>query len=1326
MRVGNKRKFLKKNLNCSNISRISISYSVCLLLILFFIMSLSPALVAQSTYYSRNPDANPVNFSVLTNWNTLRTGGPGSNPSDLVSGDNFVIQDGHTITLDISTAQILSLTIENISTPGIFDNSTNTLQIGENGGSGGLLDIQGTYTATTGKISFFKAGFGTPAYTIQSSNSAETFNNITFSDGSLSLTGTSATFTINGTLKIGSEAGAVSAVTGGVTLNYGDDSIIEYAPGADYNVDEEWSSSIVAASVSINSSGNTISVPSGSRTIGKTLTLTAGTLSMSINNSLTVLGDISSSDIAGSGSVTTSGTGIISMGNGGSSQFLQNITGSMTLSNLTINKAAAINDVSVTGNPTILNGLTLTAGDLVIDGGSITINSGDYTQSAGTTNIINSGSFTVTSGDLIVNGGAFSNTNGSITVTNGANSISVASGATFAMTTGANSISVDEIILAGGATYKTGGKSITNLTTLTLDPNSTFEFDGLSAVETTPLSNPIFGNVTLSNASGLNINGTVRINKILNFNAAGTVNTGGANTLTLESTATITNAASDRFVKGPLRRTYASTGAFTYPVGSGSESRNATLNITAGTFGINDSVTITISHSTASFSQGTLPTGISAITQTSHYIVASSAGYPGDGAYSFKGTFEDGNFSPESRNRVLVQDSATPTWIVGSTTLPGDVDGGLNTVLGSGFSDLPKNNGWIAFGAGGTTVTWTGDEDDDWHTGSNWSTSSVPTSVDDVTIDRGGGVVVHISDPNEAVSSSLVIGNVSGTNTVELSLESSAADPLTVGGALTVHDNAKLTVVDNTNPFSAGSTIFNSGSTVEYQDGNIPVDNYDNLNINGASGTTGSGTINVAGDLVKTGGNFTGVNTFDVTGVYTNTAGDATFNGGGLIVDGTPFTVTSGVVGGTIDINSITTTVTGATGSFGGTVTFSHTAAQSVGGTGTIVFSTLKVDNSNGLSLNLPTTATSLILTNGLINNGSNVLTLGSGSSGSATSYVNGPVAITNATTSQTFPIGKSSYRPVTTNLSSAASPTVQFEVFDLAPNYSFSLPLVHISTVRYWLGTLTGTITGGTINLNYGPDDGVQTTGSLLMAYSVDNSAAYTSLGGTGSGAPSGNISGSLSGTALGYFTLGTSAFDNSLPVELRVFSAQPDYNMVTLTWATESELQNQGFNIYRRSKNETADWKLLTASMIPGQGSTSEKTDYEYVDRSVAAGHTYEYMLESVSYSGVRVQEKIIEVLIPVPTEYAVLGNYPNPFNPTTQIGFRLPESSDISIVIYGVRGNVVKELALNRAFDAGDHYLTWDGTDNNGQNIASGMYIYLFTAGKFKQTAKMLLIK
>jgi hypothetical protein len=296
-------------------------------------------------------------------------------------------------------------------------------------------------------------------------------------------------------------------------------------------------------------------------------------------------------------------------------------------------------------------------------------------------------------------------------------------------------------------------------------------------------------------------------------------------------------------------------------------------------------------------------------------------------------------------------------------------------------------------------------------------------------------------------------------------------------------------------------------------------------------------------------------------------------------------------------------------------------------------------------------------------------------------------------------------------------------------PGGTVDVTLNNISNVRSWLGSLnSGGFTSAQVKLEWGADDGVDgAPGDLRVATSATQGGTYTSAGNSGTtGTGSSGTITSNSVSTLQFFTLGSDAGDNSLPVSLSSFEAAPTSGGVSLTWVTESELENEGFNIYRRDVTDKSEWNLITASVIPGRGNTSEKSEYEFIDQSVVAGLTYEYMLESISYSGVRVQEMVIEVAVPVPNEYAMLGNYPNPFNPSTNIRFRLPETTDVSISIYGIQGNLVRELALNQSFEAGDHFVSWDATDNTGQRVASGMYVYLFTAGKYQKTEKMLLLK
>ncbi|MCX6833851.1 MAG: T9SS type A sorting domain-containing protein [candidate division Zixibacteria bacterium] len=94
-------------------------------------------------------------------------------------------------------------------------------------------------------------------------------------------------------------------------------------------------------------------------------------------------------------------------------------------------------------------------------------------------------------------------------------------------------------------------------------------------------------------------------------------------------------------------------------------------------------------------------------------------------------------------------------------------------------------------------------------------------------------------------------------------------------------------------------------------------------------------------------------------------------------------------------------------------------------------------------------------------------------------------------------------------------------------------------------------------------------------------------------------------------------------------------------------------------------------------------------------------------------------------LPLEFALHANYPNPFNPTTTIRYDLPEQADVRIAVYNVVGQVVRTL-VNRPVSAGQYETVWDGRDDSGRQVSSGVYLYRMTAGDFTQSRKMLLLK
>ncbi len=88
-------------------------------------------------------------------------------------------------------------------------------------------------------------------------------------------------------------------------------------------------------------------------------------------------------------------------------------------------------------------------------------------------------------------------------------------------------------------------------------------------------------------------------------------------------------------------------------------------------------------------------------------------------------------------------------------------------------------------------------------------------------------------------------------------------------------------------------------------------------------------------------------------------------------------------------------------------------------------------------------------------------------------------------------------------------------------------------------------------------------------------------------------------------------------------------------------------------------------------------------------------------------------------------VSSNYPNPFNPSTTIRYNQKEANPVKVEIYNAKGQLVKVL-VNEAKASGEHEIVWNGTDDQGHSVASGVYLYKIQAGKYSNTKKMMLMK
>ncbi len=111
-----------------------------------------------------------------------------------------------------------------------------------------------------------------------------------------------------------------------------------------------------------------------------------------------------------------------------------------------------------------------------------------------------------------------------------------------------------------------------------------------------------------------------------------------------------------------------------------------------------------------------------------------------------------------------------------------------------------------------------------------------------------------------------------------------------------------------------------------------------------------------------------------------------------------------------------------------------------------------------------------------------------------------------------------------------------------------------------------------------------------------------------------------------------------------------------------------------------------------------------------------------EFVDYQGQ--PYKVRSKLTQLPKGFSLSQNYPNPFNPTTTIELALPKATDWTLTVYNIKGNLVRKFTGSD--DAGIVAIEWDGSNQSGTQVASGMYLYRIEAAKFSETKKMILLK
>lgn len=191
---------------------------------------------------------------------------------------------------------------------------------------------------------------------------------------------------------------------------------------------------------------------------------------------------------------------------------------------------------------------------------------------------------------------------------------------------------------------------------------------------------------------------------------------------------------------------------------------------------------------------------------------------------------------------------------------------------------------------------------------------------------------------------------------------------------------------------------------------------------------------------------------------------------------------------------------------------------------------------------------------------------------------------------------------------------------------------------------------------------------------------------------------------------------FTGVLPVELLNFTSTLRSGIITLIWSTSTELNNQGFEIQRKTENP--DW--VTIGFKEGNGTTSNQSDYSFADDiSYVTDREIKYRLKQIDFNGSFTYSDEIKVLLN-PIAFSLSQNYPNPFNPTTKISYQLPIGNKVLIKVYDVLGSEVATI-VNEYQDAGYKELDFDAS-----TLSSGVYIYKISAGDFVSSKKMIVAK
>lgn len=202
--------------------------------------------------------------------------------------------------------------------------------------------------------------------------------------------------------------------------------------------------------------------------------------------------------------------------------------------------------------------------------------------------------------------------------------------------------------------------------------------------------------------------------------------------------------------------------------------------------------------------------------------------------------------------------------------------------------------------------------------------------------------------------------------------------------------------------------------------------------------------------------------------------------------------------------------------------------------------------------------------------------------------------------------------------------------------------------------------------------------------------------------------------------------SIDNLAPAKPTGLTAYRSERTVTLAWQKNREEDLSHYIIYK---------SLINAFVPTPEDLFRTTTDTFIVDEAIDRSKTYYYRISAVDFSGnesdysdhvcaldTDLQEPEIAA---VPDDFVLYPNYPNPFNNSTQFRIHLPERMHVTIDICAVNGRLVRHLA-DEAYESGFHTLSWDGRDDRGKELPTGIYLCRINSGTINRSLKLLLVK